>query len=172
MADATFSVLDAAAATVTFRAQSVVGTTLVMMSVPSNLAGTAIIGAAAAVASTIPVNVFTTVPSLLTVVSTAGAPAAMAVKASAGTLKNVSLYCNNTTIPIFLKLYNLTTGAVNSSVAPKFTVGVPPGAWRDVPFGDGAAFTTAISYLITGLISTTDTTAVAIDDIHGVITFI
>lgn len=46
MADATFIVLDAASATVTFRAQSVVGTTLVMMSVPSNLAGTALIGQA------------------------------------------------------------------------------------------------------------------------------
>ncbi len=44
MGDTTFNVLDSAGATATFRAQAVVGTTLVMMSVPSDTGGTAIIG--------------------------------------------------------------------------------------------------------------------------------
>lgn len=56
MADSTFAVLDAAGATVTFRSQDVVGTTKIMMSVPSNLAGTALIGQGT-MASSIPVAI-------------------------------------------------------------------------------------------------------------------
>ncbi len=46
MADTTFPVLDAAGATTTFRAQNIttIGTTLVMMSVPSDASGTALLG--------------------------------------------------------------------------------------------------------------------------------
>jgi len=113
-----------------------------------------------------------TVASLLTVVSTAGSPAGVAIKATSGTLCGVSLYNNNSTAPVFLKIFNVTAGAVNSSVAPKFTIGVPPGGWRDVDFSSGASFTTAMAYWITKLVPDADTTAVAIDDLHGVITFI
>lgn len=252
MADATFIVLDAAAATVTFRAQSVVGTTLVMMSVPSNLAGTALIGQAVmassisvaissnqsnvpfnlvsfngttltigqqvvtasipvalpsnqivstnlmqvgAVAfglgqaimatslpvaiasnqSSIPVTITTTVPSLLTVISTAGAPAATDIKTSAGTLKCINMYNNNTSAPIFLKIYNSSAAGVtvaSSTAVLKFTAGVVPGDVRDINFGDGAAFTTAMSYAITLGAANTDTAAVSINDLFGVITFI
>lgn len=114
----------------------------------------------------------TTVPTILRVAATAGTPAVTAVKASAGTLKCVNLVSNNTAASIFLKLYNFTAGAVNSSIAPLFTVGVPPGSSRDVSLGDGGAFTTAISFWITGLAADNDTTAVAINDLQGILTFI
>lgn len=114
----------------------------------------------------------TTVPTIIRVAATAGAPAATAIKASAGTLKSLNLFCNNTASPVYLKVYNFTAGAVNSSVAPLFTVGVSPGASRDIPLGDGGAFTTAMAYWITALAADNDTTAVAINDLQGIITFI
>lgn len=90
MADSTFIVLDAASATVTFRAQAVVGTTLVMMSVPSNLAGTAIIGqsvmasaisvAIASNQSNVPINIVSFGGTALTIgqqVVTASIPVAL-----------------------------------------------------------------------------------------------
>lgn len=116
--------------------------------------------------------VTSTVPSIIRVASTAGAPAAVAIKATSGTLKSVNLFCNNTASPVYLKVYNFTAGAVNSSIAPLFTIGVPPGDARDVPLGDGGAFTTALAYLITALPLDNDTTAVAINDLQGIITFI
>lgn len=121
--------------------------------------------------------VFTTVitpviPSIVRVAATAGSPAAVSVKVTSGTLKSVNLFCNNTAAPVYLKVYNFTAGAVNSSITPLFTIGVPPGDARDVPLGDGAAFTNALAYWITALPLDNDTTAVAINDLQGIITFV
>lgn len=163
-------VINAAGATTAIRAldNGTNGTTLTMMSVPANAVGTALIPSGQL---WLPVAA-ATVPSLLNISAVSGAPVAVAIKATAGTLKSVNLYNNNTTIPVFLKVYNLTAGAVTSATNPLFNIGVPPGWTRDAPLGDGAAFTTAMSYLITGLIASNDTTAVSTNDLVGALTFL
>lgn len=182
MAD-NFSVLTSnGTTTATFRATDNGGGILVMMSIPTNKSGTAMIGSSV-VANSIPFTLATdspalpvaaaTVPSLLGVISTGGAPAAVAIKNASGTIKLISGYNNNSASPVFLKLYNASAGGVTvGTQAPLFIVGFAPGAPNSVPFGDGGAFTTAMSYAITGLVPNTDTSSVNVDDLHAVISFI
>jgi hypothetical protein len=106
------------------------------------------------------------------VVATSSAVAPVAVKAASGTLYGVSLYCNNTTNPVFLRLYNLATGSINGTSVPNVIIGVPPGDCREMvlPTG-GVTFNTAISYQITQLGAANDTTAVNANDLLGWITY-
>lgn len=114
-----------------------------------------------------------TVPTSAKISAVSGAPAAVSIKGSAGTLKGGCLYCNNATIPIFIKFYNVASGSVTvGTTTPLFTIGVAPGAPLPINFGDGIAFSTAISYAITGAVGDSDTTAVATDDLKGVIAFL
>lgn len=181
MAD-NFSVLTSnGTTTAIFRATDVGGGILGMMSIPMDPLGSAIVGQRA-IASSISVVLATafvlpiaaaTVPTILTVISTAGAPAAVAIKANAGTLMGVNLYCNHTATPVFLKIYNSTAaGVAIGTTVPIATFGVAPGSVRDVDLTNGGACTTAMSYAITKLVGATDTTAVAINDLNGIITFI
>lgn len=114
-----------------------------------------------------------TVPSFVTVSAASGTPSAVAIKSSTGTLKAVSLYNNNATTVRFLKIFNVTAAGVNSSVVPIWRIGIPPGAPFNIGFGDGFLGTgTGLSYWITGLVANNDTTAVATDDVVGVITYL
>ena len=156
MAD-NFTVLNSASQTVTFRSTDVGGGIEGNMSIPMNTSGTARIDG-----------------SIARVVSTAGAPAAVAVKGSAGSIMSVNLYCNATAAPVFLKIYNVTAAGVSvGTTVPTWTVGVTPGAPRDcaLPLW-GALGGSGISYAITGSIADTDTTAVAINDINGIIVWL
>ena len=113
-----------------------------------------------------------TTPSFATVSSVGGAPAAVAVKASAGTLCGVKLF-NHAVSERYLKIYNTASGGVTVGVtAPVFTVGISPGAARDVVLSRGLAFGTAISYAITALVGDGDTTVVVADDVKGIIEYV
>ena len=181
MAVSNFQVANFSSAIVTFQAFATASAWLVNMSIPTNTLGSAMLGSNT-MSFSLPVTIATdqvalpvaaaTVPLLLTVSATAGVPAAVNIKASAGTLKTVALYNNNTTAPVFLKMYNILSASVSSASVPLFTIGVPPGAPYIFPLGDGGSFTTAMSYIITKLIVANDTTPVAINDLNGIITFI
>ena len=108
-----------------------------------------------------------------TVAAASGTPAAVAVKNAAGTLYGANLYCNSTSYPVFMKIYNVTAASVSSATVPAVTVGIPGGAVTNLsmPSG-GVTFTTAISYIITKLVGSTDTTAVAANDAVGWLTFV
>ncbi len=111
--------------------------------------------------------------SLIKIKSVSSAPAAIAIKASAGTLKCGVLYCNNPSIPVFMKFYDIAAGSVTvgvSSVA--FTIGIAPGAPFNFNLNDGPPFATAISYAITGGIAENDTTAVGVDDLIGTLGYL
>ena len=112
--------------------------------------------------------------TLFTVSATAGAPAATNIKSGATAyINSFNLYCNSTSYPVFLKLYNVSAAAVNSSVSPVWRVGVPPGSSVNpsIPNG-GIAIGNACSVLVTKLAATNDTTAVAIDDLIGAIGYL
>ena len=124
----------------------------------------------AVVSGTVSVSGLVSTPATFTsVIATSGSPIAIAVKNTSGTLYNVSLYCNNSTNPVFLKIYNITAAGVNSSIVPFWTIGVPPGAPNNpaLPSNGVAKGGTGISYLITKLVGSNDTTAVQSNDIVG-----
>ena len=105
--------------------------------------------------------------NFVTVSAASGAVTAVNVKTTSGTLFGMTLYNNNTATPVFMKLYNLTAAAVNSSVLPIMRLGISPGFPFEMTRSNGVAFTTALSYTITGLVATNDTTTVNTDDIVG-----
>jgi hypothetical protein len=115
--------------------------------------------------------------TFLGVSSVSGAVAGVAIKASTGTLMGVNVYNSNTTYPVFLKVFNLsasvvTAGGISGGAAvPAFTLGIPPGDTRDVSLPIGTIFTNAISYAITKLVASTDTTSVTTNDLVGMITY-
>ena len=124
----------------------------------------------AVVSGTVSVSGLGSTPATFTsVIATSGSPITIAVKNTSGTLYNVSLYCNNSTNPVFLKIYNITAAGVNSSIVPFWTIGVPPGAPNNpaLPSNGVAMGGTGISYLITKLVGSNDTTAVQLNDIVG-----
>ena len=151
--------------------------------------GAALVLGAAASAASIPVVIATNqtaIPisgsitatnasaALATVSSTSGTPAAVAVKASSGVLSMVGTYCNSTTYPVFLKIFNVTAAGVSSAVVPVITIGIPPGAVSNIPIAAGGIYLggTGISYIVTKLVANTDTTAVANYDLVGAIGYI
>jgi hypothetical protein len=129
----------------------------------------------AVVSGTVTVSGLAVTPATLTaVVSTSGAPAAIAVKSASGTLYGIDLFCSNTAVPTFLKIYNITAAGVNSSVVPFITIGVPPGAPNNWPINSNgfAMGGTGISYLITRNATANDTTAVNAYDLVGGLAYI
>ena len=129
----------------------------------------------AVVSGTVTVSGLAVTPATLTaVVSTSGVPAAIAVKSASGTLYGIDLFCSNTAVPTFLKIYNITAAGVNSSVVPFITIGVPPGAPNNWPINSNgfAMGGTGISYLITRNATANDTTAVNAYDLVGGLAYI
>lgn len=106
------------------------------------------------------------------VVATSAAVAPIAVKASSGTLYGFNLFCNSTSYPVFLRLYNSTVAGVNGTSVPQTIIGIPSNAVNNgpLPLG-GVSFSNAISYQITKLGAANDTTAVAANDLLGWITY-
>ena len=92
------------------------------------------------------------------------------IKTASATLYSAHFYNNNTQLPRFVKLYNSSV-APTAGTTPAFTVGVPPGDFRDVEFA-GAISSQGLGYTITGAAPSTDTTAVTSNDIIGVIEYV
>ena len=194
----TLQVLNAFGTTTNIQALSINAGTVLTQSVPTNAAGLPMIGqttmanslavvlpsdqSAIPVSGTVTAVVSGTVSGSFSasfsaatsfaVVASSSAVAPVAVKAGSGTLYGMNLYCNNTTNPVFLRLYNLGTASVNATSVPNVIIGIPPGDSRDpvLPAG-GVAFGTAISYQITQLGIPNDTTAVSANDLLGWITY-
>jgi hypothetical protein len=93
------------------------------------------------------------------------------VKASAGNV--FSLYVFNTSAALrYIKLYNKNTAPVAGTDIPVVTIPIRAGAERDILLNDfGGLFSSGIGYAITGGLADTDTTAVAVDDVTGVLYF-
>lgn len=91
------------------------------------------------------------------------------ISSAASVLYGAHFYCNAAT-PRFVKIYNLSSAPTAGTSSILFTVGVPPGAVRDVTLV-GAQSSIGLGYTITGAITSTDATVVAADDVHGIIEF-
>lgn len=98
--------------------------------------------------------------------SVTGAPAAVAIKASAGTLYGVQAV-NTGAAPVYLKLYNVAAASVTvGTTVPLVTIPVPTlattGAGIVANFPVGIVFGTAMSYTFTNVAADNDATAVAV----------
>jgi hypothetical protein len=129
---------------------------------------------AISVSGTFTATIASTPLNLVTVSATSGSPAATNIKSAATTYINaISLSSNATSYNVYLKLYNVSAAAVNSSVNPVWTVGVNPGDHftQSLP-GGGMTISNACSYIVTRLVANNDTTAVANYDVVGAIGYL
>lgn len=94
---------------------------------------------------------------------------ATSVKASAGQLYGWALF-NSTTTAKYVKLHN-TAGTPTAGASVDFTILVPPGSGANVEFSHGIPYATGIGYTITGAAADTDTTAVAANDVLGILLY-
>ena len=127
-------------------------------------AGTATVGGVTRVPSAAQ-----TMPSRARIAS-AATTNATSVKASAGGVYHI-VAANMATSARFLKLYDKASAPTVGTDTPIATIYLPAnGGFAelfDIPMG----FTTGIAYAITALVADTDTTAVALNDIHGFILY-
>lgn len=70
----------------------------------------------------------------------------------------------------FLKIYNKATAPVLASDVPAFTMPLPVGH-TGLIFDEGMGLTLGLAYAITGAVADTDTTALAANDVHGVMLY-
>ena len=97
---------------------------------------------------------------------------ATSAKVGAATLKVLSLH-NNSAAAKFVKFYDKASAPVVGTDVPVFTVALAVNESRDlVAIGGIWQFTLGIAYAITNLVADTDTTAVALDDVHGSIAWL
>ena len=90
---------------------------------------------------------------------------ATSVKGSAGTINMMSI-SNIATSKRYVKFYNKATAPTVGTDTPVWTVMVPPGETHDISCGpSGMRFSTGIAFATTALITVTDTTAVALNDL-------
>ena len=96
---------------------------------------------------------------------------ATSLKASPGNLYGF-LLANRSTKERYLKFYDKASAPVPGTDTPKFTIFLPPKGEATV-FRPRFAifFTLGIAYAITGAVADSDTTAIALDDVHGEITW-
>ena len=103
-------------------------------------------------------------------IASAASTNATSVKASAGGVYHI-VAANMATSARFLKLYDKASAPTVGTDTPIATIYLPAnGGFAelfDIPMG----FTTGIAYAITALVADTDTTAVALNDIHGFILY-
>jgi hypothetical protein len=95
---------------------------------------------------------------------------ATSVKASAGQVYGWALY-NNTASARFVKIYNKASSPTVGTDTPAFTIIIPASGGTNVEWSNGIPLGTGIALAITGLIADSDTTAVAADDVHGVLLY-
>ncbi len=91
---------------------------------------------------------------------------ATSVKASAGTLLMVAATNNSATVA-FLKFYNKASAPTVGTDTPVLTIMLPANGGVALPIpAAGVAFAAGIAYAITGLATTADTTAVALNQVQ------
>ncbi len=109
----------------------------------------------AGTATTTPVT-----PTTTRTVTTASTNTA-AIKASAGTVYNLSVF-NSSGATVFVKMYNQTTAPTLASAVPALVVPVTAGALLNIDFGPlGERYATGIAIAVTGGVANTDTTNTA-----------
>lgn len=102
-------------------------------------------------------------------VAAAATTNATSVKASAGTLHGVALF-NNTAVKKYFKWHNAAAAPTVGTTAVVLTMIIP--ADGGLVLSDlGWEFTTGIAYSITAAVGDADTTAVAANDVHGVLLY-
>lgn len=103
-------------------------------------------------------------------VKTVAGTNATLIKAGAGNIYSAQFF-NNSAAAKFVKFYNKNTAPTVGTDTPAFTLIVP--ANSNITFYPPIAvrLVTGISYAITGAIADTDTTATAVDDVHGYIMY-
>jgi hypothetical protein len=108
--------------------------------------------------------------TILVCVKSAASTNATLEKSTAGNLYHAQPF-NNTAAAKYVTSYNLTTTPTVGTSTPAFTIIVPANGTvvvdQTIPIG----FATGISYCITGAVTDADTTAVAVDDVHGLIVY-
>ena len=107
-------------------------------------------------------------PTRARVVSAASTNAT-SVKASAGNLYHIT--ASNTSAAVkYLKFYDKASAPVVGTDTPIFTLGVPVGGFSEA-YDFPISFTLGIAYAITGAVADSDTTAVAVNDITGLLLY-
>lgn len=104
-------------------------------------------------------------------VKSAASTNATNLKASAGQVYGYHLY-NRAAYEVFVKLHNKASSPTVGTDVPHWTIPIPPYGGVVASFPTGVAFGTGIGYQIVKGVADTDTTAVAADDVHGVILYI
>lgn len=106
-------------------------------------------------------------PTMYSVTSSLGTTNYAVVKASAGTIFNISVF-NNTATTKYLKLYNRTSATIGTDI-PIVIIPISPG-FNNIAFGEiGYRFATGICIAITGNQLHTDTTALVAGDLLGLL---
>lgn len=106
------------------------------------------------------VNTTPTVPSTYNLETASTAVVAAAVKASAGSLFELTL-TNTTATAVYVKFYNKTTAPAPATDIPVMIIPVPANSFQEIQFGSaGKRFATGIAIGITGAAVKTDTTLI------------
>lgn len=93
---------------------------------------------------------------------------ATSLKASAGVVLSYALY-NNTASAKYFKFYNKASAPTVGTDTPLFDIIIPASGGANIDFANGVPFSTGIAFAITGGVADSDTTATAVDDVHGVV---
>jgi hypothetical protein len=152
-----------------FPASQAVTGTVAVSNLPASQAVTGPLTDGQLRASAVPVAVGIVAASRARIASAASTNAT-SVKATAGLLYHI-IASNTATSARFLKLYDKASAPVVGTDVPAFTIYLPPGGGFSDEFSIPAAFTTGIAYAITSAIADTDATAIAANDVHGVLLF-
>lgn len=96
---------------------------------------------------------------------------ATSVKATPGTLASVNLF-NSGAAAAFFKLYNKASAPTVGTDVPVWTIAVPAGGSVSYQLATGMVFSLGIAYAITNLVADTDTTAVLLSQVTGMITYV
>lgn len=150
-------------AVVNLRAGS--GSSLVALNNPlpagTNSIGTVVLGTGSASVGT--VSLVTPTPYALTSAATTNATS---VKATAGTLYTITVD-NVNAAARYLKLYNKASAPTVGTDVPVATIPLAATSFQSINLGTlGKRFSTGIAFAITGAMAVTDTTVIAVGDVH------
>jgi hypothetical protein len=104
-------------------------------------------------------------------VKSAATTNATSLKASAGNVYGLHL-CNNTASAKWFKLFNKASAPTVGTDTPAFKIMIPANATISIPLSPPVRLSTGIAYAITGAVDDADTTATAVDDVNGLISWI